>query len=116
MSKTQSDLVKSVLEELFVLVGGETPEADDHAVGIEKIAEVMPEVERKGVITDWRGNASDELYMDGLAKLIAARVCAKFVMPVEIPIYRALEMPAWRLLSQLKSEPHQSRPVRASHI
>ncbi|MEL7445569.1 MAG: hypothetical protein AAGK02_07125 [Pseudomonadota bacterium] len=83
---------------------------------LAKIDEVMPEVERKGVVTDWRGDAIDELYMDALAKLVAARTCRKFVTDGEITSYEALEPRAWRQLSQAKSEPYQSRPVRASHI
>jgi hypothetical protein len=116
VSKTKTNLAYSVLEELFVLEGGETPAAEELAVVLRKIEEIMPEVERKGFITGYRSNAIDEIFMDPLAKLIAARICRKFVTDGEIAIYASLEMPAWRKLSELSSEPHRARPTKVSHI
>lgn len=116
MSKTKIDLAKEVLEELFVLEDEQVPEASDQAVILRKIEEVMPEVERRGIVTGWRGNAIDEIYMDGLAKLVAARSCRKFVSDSEIPSYEALEPRAWHLLSTVSAEPYKARPTRASHI
>lgn len=99
--------------------GDETPAAEELATVKRKIDEVLPEVERKGYVTGWRAGSDgqiDEIYMDPLAKLIAARVCRKFVTEREIAIYAALELPAWRKLSELTSEPYRARPTRASHI
>lgn len=99
--------------------GDEIPAAEEFSTVMRKIEEILPEVEWKGYITGWRGGTDgeiDEIFMDPLAKLIAARVCRKFVTEGEIAIYAALEMPAWRKLSELTSEPYQARSTRASHI
>lgn len=116
MSKTKTDLAYSVLEELFVREGNEAPAAEELSTVMRKIDEIMPEVERKGYITGYRSNQIDVIFMDALAKLIAARVCRKFVTEGEIAIYASLEQPAWRKLSELTSEPHRSRPTKVSHI
>lgn len=116
MSKTKTDLAVSVLEELQVRIGEEAVSADDQAVVIRKIEEVMPEVERKGYITGYRSDAIDEIFMDPLAKLIAARVCGKFVMEGEERLYEAKEEGAWTKLSQVTAEPYRARPTRVSHI
>jgi hypothetical protein len=116
VSKTKTELAVSVLEELQVRIGEEAVEADDQAVVLRKIEEVMPEVERKGVITGWRSDAIEEIFMDPLAKLIAARVCGKFVSQGEEARYEAKEDGAWNKLSALSSEPYKARPTRASHI
>lgn len=116
MTKTTAELATAVLEELQVRIGEETVSADDQAVVMRKIQEVMPEVERKGFITGWRSDAIDEIYMDPLAKLIAARVCGKFVSEGEERRYEAKERPAWRRLSEVSSEPHRARATKASHV
>lgn len=116
MSKTKIDLVKEVLEELFVLEDEQVPEPSDQAVILRKIEEVMPEVERRGIVTGWRGNAIGEIYMGGLATLVAARSCRKFVTDAEIPLYEGRETFAWSVLSTVSSEPYKARPTRASHI
>lgn len=116
MTKTRADLAANTLRELQVLREGETPASGDSAVVVDKINEVMLVVERRGTVTDWRGDAIDEIYMDALAKLMAARVCTPFVTPREIPIYMSLEPAAWKMLSEINSEPYQARPIVASHI
>ena len=116
MSKTKTELAYAVREELFVREADAPPAADEVAPVLRKIDEVMPEVERKGYITGYRSNTIDEIYMDPLAKLVSARVCRKFVSDREVPSYEALELVAWRRLSEVSSEPYRSRPTKVSHI
>jgi len=116
VSKTKTELAVSVLEELQVRIGEETVEADDQAVVLRKIEEVMHEVERKGFVTGWRSDTIDEIYMDPLAKLIAARCCGKFVSEGEERRYEAKEPGAWQKMSEVSSEPYRARATRASQI
>jgi hypothetical protein len=75
---TQSDLVSRVLSELYVLEGGQTPDATSAATVNTAIAEVQAELQERR-IAYWELSDIPEAVMRGLTMIVAGNVGRKFV-------------------------------------
>lgn len=80
---TQSDLVSRVLQELNILVAGETPTAADDAVVDDGIAEVHGELQERR-LAYWELSAIPEAVMRGLSLMVAGNVARKFIPSMSV--------------------------------
>lgn len=74
----QSDLVRRVLQELYVLSGSENPSAEDDATVDTAIAEVHAELQERR-IAYWDLTDIPEAVMRGLTLTVAGNVGRKFI-------------------------------------
>lgn len=75
---SQADLVARVLRELNILVGGETPSAEDDAVVDEAIAEVQAELQERQ-LAYWALDDIPEAVMRGLTLMVSGNCGRQFV-------------------------------------
>lgn len=80
---TQSDLVTRVLQELNVLVAGETPASADNTVVVDAIGEVHAELQERR-LAYWATSAIPDAVMRGLTLVVAGNVARKFIPTVSV--------------------------------
>lgn len=108
---TQTDLATEVLQELFVLDGGETASASDAALVIKKYTQLHPTLISEGH-ADWDLEVIPDAAMIGLTKRVAYECQIRFgkVYPLE----KKLEGTA-DLREYLRLHPTYE-PVRATYF
>lgn len=108
---TQADLVSRVLQELNILVAGETPTAADDAVVDDAIAEAMAELQERR-IAYWATSAIPEAVMRGLTLIVAGNCGRKFISTMTVQECEAMREAGMRRLREViaMQQDHQPTP------
>lgn len=112
---TQSDLVSRVLQELNILVAGETPTAADDAVVDDAIAEAMAELQERR-IAYWETSAIPEAAMRGLTLVVAGNCGRKFIPTMTVQECEAMREAGMRRLREVIAMQQDHNPVPQNYF
>jgi N-acyl-D-aspartate/D-glutamate deacylase len=112
---TQADLVTRVLQELNILVAGETPDASDDTVVDDAIAEVHAELQERQ-LAYWETTAIPESVMRGLTLMVAGNCGRKFVPSMPISECEAMRDQGMRRIREVIAMQSDQQPVPQNYF
>lgn len=112
---TQSDLVTRVLQELSVLVAGETPDAADDTVVDDAIAEVHAELQERQ-LAYWELSAIPESVMRGLTLMVSGNCGRKFVPSMPVSECEAMREAGMKRIRQVIAMQSDQQPVPQNYF
>ena len=108
---TQADLVERVLQELNILVSGETPTAADDAVVDDGIEEVQAELQERR-LAYWALSAIPDAVMRGMTLMVAGNVGRKFIPEMSVQECEGMREAGMRRIREVVAmqQDHQAVP------
>lgn len=112
---TQADLVSRVLQELNILVAGETATAADDAVTDTAIEEVHAELQERQ-LAYWALSAIPESVMRGLTLMVCGNVGRKFLPEMSVAECEAMREAGMRRIREVVAMQADRDPVPQTYF